>query len=89
MRPREVERSDLKIVIKENLYTWNWSVYGRNPAPNKWHNRKAWLRLACGRALTEGQAKGQVKRAVKEIRQREVKLKEIVYYDPPEAAADG
>lgn len=89
MRLRKTERADLKIAIKENLYTWNWSVYGRNPAPDKWHNRETWLRLACGTTLTEGQAKSQVKKAVKKIREREVKLKEIVYYDPSEAAADG
>ena len=89
MRTRKPERADLKIVIKENLYTWKWFVYGRNPAPNKWHNRETWLCLACGRALTEGQVKGQAKRAVKKIRERELKLKEIVYYDPPGADADG
>ncbi|MGA7436096.1 MAG: hypothetical protein WBW44_10845 [Solirubrobacterales bacterium] len=87
MRTRRPERATLKIVIKENLYTWKWSVYGRNPAPNKW-DRKAWLHLACGTTLTKGQAKGQAKRAVKKIRKREMKLKEIVYYDPPGAAAD-
>jgi hypothetical protein len=85
LKRRDPDRTDLKVVIKENLRTWKWEVYQRNAERNKW-NRADWLRLEMGTSLTEKGAKNAAEKAIRKIRERELKLKEIVYYDPPEAA---
>lgn len=85
LKRRDPNRTDLKVVIKENLRTWKWEVYQRNAERNKW-NRAEWLRLELGTSLTEKGARKAAGRAIAKIREREADLKEIVYYDPPEAA---
>ncbi len=85
LKRRDPDRTDLKVVIKETLRTWKWEVYQRNAERNKW-NRAEWLRLELGTSLTEKGAKKAAGRAIRKIREREAGLREIVYYDPPDAA---